>query len=115
MHDTQTVAVLVMCALEFENQVALGLGNSDSRSTLAQEVMRTHVCARNFGHHYRFEEIEVVCFPNVSGSHERSRLVHELLCFVPYIFDNLNCIHCASLIGSVLCNNIPRILLIIIR
>jgi hypothetical protein len=67
MHDTQTVAVLVMCALEFENQLALGLGNSDSRSTLAQEVMRTHVCARNFGLLYRFEEIEVVGFPNVSG------------------------------------------------
>jgi hypothetical protein len=48
MHDTQTVAVLVTCALEFENQLALGLGNSDSSSTLAQEVMRTHVCARNF-------------------------------------------------------------------
>ncbi len=43
MHDTQTVAVLVMCALDFENQLALGLGNSDSRSTLAQEVMLTHV------------------------------------------------------------------------
>ncbi len=115
MHDTQTVAVLVMCALEFENQLALGLSNSDSSSTLAQEVMQTHVCARNFGHRYRFEEIEVVCFPNVSGLHVQSRLVHELLCFVPYIFDNLNCIHCSSLISSVLCINIPRILLIIIR
>ncbi len=106
MHDTQTVTVLVMCALEFENQLALGLGNSDSSSTLAQEVMRTHVCARNFGHHYQFEEIEVVSFPNVPGLHVLSCLVHELLCFVPYIFDNLNCIHCASLISSVLCNNI---------
>ncbi len=115
MHDTQTVAVLVMCALEFENQLALGLGNSDSISTLAQEVMRTHVCARNFGYLYRFEEIKVVGSPNVSGLHVLSCLVHELLCFAPYIFDNLNCIHCASLIGSVLCNNIPRILLIIIR
>ncbi len=115
MHDTQTVAVLVMCALEFENQLALGLDNSDSCSTLAQEVMRTHVCARNFGHHYQFKEIEVVGFPNVSGLHVRSRLVHELLCFVPYIFDNLNCIHSASLIGSVLCNKIPHILLLIIR
>ncbi len=67
MHDTQTVAVLVMCALEFEYQLALGLGNSNSSSTLAQEVIiQTYVCARNFGHHYRFEEIEVVCFPNVS-------------------------------------------------
>ncbi len=95
MHDTQTVTVLVMCALEFENQIALGLGNSDSRSTLAQEVMRTHVCARDFGLLYRFEEIEVVGFPNlnVSGWHVRFRLVHELLCFVPYIVDNLNCIH----------------------
>jgi hypothetical protein len=49
MHDMQTVAVLVMCALEFEYQLALGLGNSDSSSTmstLAQEVMRTHLCAR---------------------------------------------------------------------
>ncbi len=115
MHDTQTMAVLVMCALEFENQLALGLGNSDSSSALAQEVMRTHVCARNFGHHYRFEEIEVVGFPNVSGLHVRSRLVHELLCFVPYIFDNLNCIHCAFFISSVLCNNRPSILLLIIR
>ncbi len=116
---TQTVAVLVMCALEFENQLALGLGNSDSSSTLAQEVMRTHVCARNFGHLYRFEEIEVVGFPNVSGFngglHVQSCLVHELLCFVPYIFDNCNYIHCASLIGSVLCDNIPRIFLLIIR
>jgi hypothetical protein len=65
MHDKHTVAVLVMCALEFEYQLALGLGNSDSSSTLAQEVMQTHVCARTFEHHYRFEEIEVVCFPNV--------------------------------------------------
>jgi hypothetical protein len=40
MHDMQTVAVLVMCALEFENQLALGLGTSDSSSTLTQEVMR---------------------------------------------------------------------------
>jgi hypothetical protein len=115
MHDTQTVGVLVMCALEFEYQLALGLGNSDSSSTLTQEVVPTHLCARNFGHHYWFKEIEVVCFPNVSGLHVLSCLVHELLCFVPYIFDNLNCIHCASMIGSVLCNNIPRILLIIIR
>jgi hypothetical protein len=115
MHDTQTVAVLVMCALEFENQAALGLGNSDSSSTLAQEVMRTHVCARNFGHLYRFEEIEVVGSPNVSRLHVQSCLVHELLCFVPYIFDNLNCVHCASLISSVLCNNKPRIILLIIR
>ncbi len=52
--------------LEFENQLALGLGNSDSSSTLAQEVMLTHVCAQNFGHNYRLEEIEVVGFPNVS-------------------------------------------------
>jgi hypothetical protein len=109
MHATQTVAVLVMCAVEFEYQLALGLGNSDSSSTLAQEVMRTHVRTRNFGHLYRSEEIEVVCFPNVSVLHVRSCLVQELLCFVPYIFDNLNCIHCASLIGR------PRILLIIIR
>ncbi len=115
MHDTQTMAVLVMCALEFENQLALGLGNSNSSSTLAQEVMQTHVCARNFGHLYRFEEIEVVGFPNVSGLHVLSCLVHELLCFVPYISDNLNFIDCASLIGCVLCNNIQRILLIIIR
>ncbi len=43
MHDTQMVAVLGMCALEFENQLALGLGNSDSSSTLAQEVMQTHM------------------------------------------------------------------------
>ncbi len=69
MHDTQTVAVLVMCALEFEYQLALGLGNSDSSSTLAQEVMPTHACAQNFGHHYRLEEIEVVGFPNVSRLH----------------------------------------------
>jgi hypothetical protein len=66
MHDTQTVAVLVMCALEFEYQLAFGLGNSDSSSTLAQEVMWTHACARNFVHLYLFEEIEVVGFPNVS-------------------------------------------------
>jgi hypothetical protein len=115
MHDKQTVAVLVMCALEFENQFALGLGNSDSSSTLAQEVMLTHVCARNFGHYYWFEEIEVAGFPNVSGLHVRSCLVHELFCFVPYIFDNLNCTHCASLIGSILCYNIPRILRLLIR
>jgi hypothetical protein len=83
MHDTQTMAVLLMCALEFEYQLALGLGNSDSSSTLAQEIMRIHVCARNFGHHYRFEEIEVVNFPNVSGLQVRSCLVHALLCFVP--------------------------------
>ncbi len=115
MHHTQTVDVLVMCALEFEYQLALGLGNSDSSSTLAQEVLRTHVCARNFRHLYLFKEIEVVGFPNVSGLHVLSCLVHELLCFVPYIFDNLNCIHCASLIDGVLCNNIPRILLLFIR
>ncbi len=42
MHDTQTVAVLVLCALEFENQLVLGLGNSDSSSTLAQEDMYVH-------------------------------------------------------------------------
>ncbi len=41
MHDMQTVAVLVMFALEFKYQLALGRGNSDSRSTLAQEVMWT--------------------------------------------------------------------------
>jgi hypothetical protein len=72
-----------------------------------------------FGHLYRLEEVEdqleVVGFPSVSGLHVLSCLVHELLCFVPYIFDNLNCIHCASLIGGVLCNNIPRILLLFIR
>ncbi len=83
MHDTQTVAVLVMCALEFEYQLALGLGNSESSSTLAQGIMRTHVCARTFGHPNRFEEIEVVGFPNVSGFHVLSCLVHEILCFVP--------------------------------
>jgi hypothetical protein len=70
-----------------------GLYNSDSCSTLAQEVMLTHVCAQNFGHLYWFGEIEVVGFPNVSGLHVLSCLVHEFLCFVPYIFDNLNCIH----------------------
>jgi hypothetical protein len=46
MLDTQTMAVLVMCALEVKNQLVLGLGNSNSSSTLAQEVMLTHVCAR---------------------------------------------------------------------
>ncbi len=56
MHDKQTVAVLVMYALEFEYQLALG--HSDSNSTLAQDVMQTHVCAQNFGHLYRFEEID---------------------------------------------------------
>ncbi len=93
MHDTQTVAVFVMCAFEFEYQLVLGLGNSDSSSTLAQEVMLTHVFARNFGHLYQFKEIEVVGFPNVFGLHVLSCLVHELLCFVPYIFNNLKCIH----------------------
>ena len=83
LHDAQTVAVLVMFTLEFESHLALGLGNSDSRSTLARRVMRTHVCARNFGHLYRYEEIEVVGFPNVSWLHVRSRLVHEFLCFAP--------------------------------
>jgi hypothetical protein len=43
------------------------------------------------------------------------QLGDEFLCFVPDIFDNLNCIHGASLISSVLCNNIPHILLLIIR
>ncbi len=94
MHYSQTVAVLVMCALKFEHQLALGLGNSDFRSTLAQEVMLTHVCARNFEHLYLFGEIEVVGFPNVSGLHVRSCLVHEWLCVVPYIiFDNLKGFH----------------------
>jgi hypothetical protein len=106
MHDTQTVAVLVMCALEFEYQLALGLGNSDSSSTLANEVMLPHVCARNYNW---LEEIEVVSFPNVSGLHVLSCLVHESLCFVLTIFDNLNSINCAFLSGCVLCNNIPRI------
>jgi hypothetical protein len=41
MHDMQTMAVLVMCALEFEYQLALGLGNSDSSTTCAQGVVRT--------------------------------------------------------------------------
>jgi hypothetical protein len=48
MHDTQTMAVLGMRALEFEyqqHQLALGLGNYDSSSTLAQEVVLTDVCA----------------------------------------------------------------------
>jgi hypothetical protein len=67
--DTQTVAVLVMCALEFEYELALGLCNSDSRATLAQEVMLTHVCAQEFGLHYWLEEIEVVRFPNVYRLH----------------------------------------------
>ncbi len=40
MHDTQTVAIRVMCALEFEYQLALGLGNSDSSSTTAQKVLQ---------------------------------------------------------------------------
>ncbi len=62
MHDTQQVAVPVKCALEFEYQLALGLGDSDTSSTLAQEVMLTHVCALNFGHIYLFEEIEVIGF-----------------------------------------------------
>ncbi len=71
----------------------LGLGNSDSRSTLAQKVMQTHVCARNFGDHYCLEEIEVVCFPNVSGLHVLSCLVHENLCFVPNILDTFTLIY----------------------
>jgi hypothetical protein len=95
MHDTQTVAVLVMCALKFEYQLVLGLGNSDSSSesscTLAQEVMQTHVCARNFGYLYRFEEIEVVGFPNVSGLHVRSCLVHELLICTIYLRQSQLC------------------------
>jgi hypothetical protein len=66
MQDMQVVAILVMCALEFEYQLALGLCNSDSSSTLAQEVMQTHVCAQNFGYLHWFEEIEVIGFPNVS-------------------------------------------------
>ncbi len=69
MHDMQTVAVLVICALEFEYQLALGIGNSDSISTLAQEGLRTHVCARNFGHLLWFEENKVVGFRIVSGLH----------------------------------------------
>jgi hypothetical protein len=93
MYDTQTVAVLVMHTLEFEYQLALGLGNSDSSSTLAQEVMQTHVFERNFGHYCRLEEIEVVGVPNVSGLHVLSCLMHEFLCFVPNIFDNLKRIH----------------------
>ncbi len=43
--DTEEMAVLVMLALEFENQLALGLGYSDSSSTLAQAVVRTDPCA----------------------------------------------------------------------
>jgi hypothetical protein len=93
MQDTQTGAVLVMCALEFEYQLVLGLCISDSSSKLAQEVMQTHACARNFGHHYRLEEIEVVGFPKVSGLHVLSCLVREIFCFVPNIFDNINRIH----------------------
>jgi hypothetical protein len=89
MHGMQMVAVVVMCALEFEYPLALGLGNSDSSSTLAQVVMQTHVCAQNFGHHYRLKANEVVCFqvPKVSGLHVLSCLVHEILCCVPNIFD----------------------------
>jgi hypothetical protein len=101
MHDKQTVAVLLMCALEFEYQLALGqvgLCNSDSSSTLAHEVMLTHAHARNFGHHYptigwNLEEIVVVGFPHVSGLHVLSCLVHEFLCFVPNIFDKLIRMH----------------------
>ncbi len=93
MHDTQTVAVLVMCALESEYQIVLSPGNLDSSSTLAHEVMLTHLCARNFGHHYWLEEIEVVSFSNVSRLHLLSCLVHKFLCLLPNIYDNLNCIH----------------------
>ncbi len=57
------MAGFVMHAIEFEYQLALGLGNSDSSSTLAQEVMQTHVFERSFGHYCRLEEIEVVAFP----------------------------------------------------
>ncbi len=78
MHDTQIMAVLVMCALEFEYQLALGLGISVSRSTFAQAFVRTDVCARNFGLHYHFEEIEVVCCSNMSDCH----VLHNLLCFL---------------------------------
>ncbi len=44
MHDTQTMAFLVMRALELEYQLALGLGNSDSSSTFSQEVVQKDVC-----------------------------------------------------------------------
>ncbi len=53
-----------MCALEFEYQLVLGLGNSDSSSTLAKEIMLTHECApQNFGVHFQLEEMEDVAFP----------------------------------------------------
>jgi hypothetical protein len=45
MHDENKMAVLIMLALEFEIQLAPGLGNSDSKPTSAQEVMQTDVCS----------------------------------------------------------------------
>ncbi len=45
MHDAKKMAVLIMCALKFEYQLTHGLGNSDSSSIFAQEVVRTDVCA----------------------------------------------------------------------
>ncbi len=72
MHDAQKMAVLIMRSLEFEYQLASGLGNSDSSSTSAQEVVLTDVCAWNFGFHSLFEEIEVLRCSNVSYCHVRS-------------------------------------------
>ena len=45
MHDSQTMAVLVVRALEFEYHLALELSNSDSSSALARVVVRTDVSA----------------------------------------------------------------------
>ncbi len=58
------------------------------------------------------QHTEVIRCANMSDCHACSCLVHKFLCFLPKIFCNLNCIHCASLIRNALCNNIPYILLL---
>jgi hypothetical protein len=45
MQNVQKMTLMIMCALQFEYQLAPGLGNSYSSSTSAQEVVQADVCA----------------------------------------------------------------------
>ncbi len=113
MHPAPDVAVSIMHSDRFKLKGLLCLCNAYTCVASARVTHRSRVLPARLRLPDQAPEIQVLRFTNVVWLHYRAALVHKIFGVSVNVINNIMRIHCFLMIGSVLSNYFPLIIIII--
>jgi hypothetical protein len=114
VHPAPDVAVSIMHSDHFKRKSLLCLCNAYLSVASARISHRTRVLPESLRLSHQAPEVQVLRFTNVVWLHYRAARMHKIFSVTVNVIHNLMRIHSLFMIGSVLDNYFPFIIVIII-